>query len=783
MQRLIKKAINDIWQNGKRTVLAFTAMTFGMIFFGLMLFSNIIMTREIKSVYQKRNPASASLELMGNQDISQLEHALSSMQDIETFEFKAVSKTQVQVGENDWKQAYIFGIAKDKQINQIKITDGQLSSDEGTAIIETGAVSVAGQTMGDSIITKNELGIQTEYKLTGVANDMSVHPAIVHGCVYLYVLEDQMQSNQIDGYYLELKTIHPYNREEIEKVCQELAGKIKQSGYQITEINIPDQPGESMHAGEYDSTMLILRLFSFVALLFGAMITANLISAIMDSQMKQIGILKSVGTKISQIYAAYMIAFGLHFVGCVSIAMMVVNIVSKYFSILMLRLSDIIPENTTIALTWNLIFFAVCTIVPIMIVSVPLIRGSRITVKQAFDHHGISQDSLNHTGSKLRFKSRPLMLSVRNVFRKKKRLALNIGLLTFGGIVFIGINTVNLSLRADLDQYMSSLNYNYQFQVGKNETEESLKEKLNTVEEIQDYEIWGSSYCSFWGSDGVERICTITTPQEATQMMTPTMLEGSWIEEDTDREIVISEELSKEQGFKTGDRLKLSIMGKEDTFTIKGVIKEFEKKEIFFSQDLLMQYTGIENWSYNVKCVTNSMGATTRQFNKMITASLENSGIIAVAGEDSTQMKETLFNHFSVTLNSCLVVSILLIFVAGFGLSASMSVQAEERKKEIGILKAVGTGKKDIYRMFLVEGNVLSIAGDVVTLPISLCTAVAGCMIFGKYVFDKAIQFDLLSFLISCVIWFGFSFFVCHFAVKTSAKRNSNLTIKEVQAE
>jgi len=80
----------------------------------------------------------------------------------------------------------------------------------------------------------------------------------------------------------------------------------------------------------------------------------------------------------------------------------------------------------------------------------------------------------------------------------------------------------------------------------------------------------------------------------------------------------------------------------------------------------------------------------------------------------------------------------------------------------------------------LTEGNILSLSGYLITIPLSLATAFAGCQIFGRYVFDKAIQFDLLSYLQSSGIWFLFSFFVCYVVVRKSAKQSSRLTIKEV---
>lgn len=783
VQLLFKKALLDICKNGKRTILAFVAITLGMIFFGIMLFSDVIINREIRTVYQASNPASAVIQVNGDADADKIRQIAESFDEIQEYEIKAVTTAQIKMSENSWKQAYIFGIpGKGKTINKINITEGELTYNRDKCLIETGAVSVAGADIGDDIFIRTDSGIEKSYTITGTANDMSVHPAFVHGCVYLYIPLEIMKKDQINGYFLDIRTTKPYEKKEIDKVSQQLVTKLKEADIQISEIEVPENPGESMHAGEYDSTMFLLRLFSFVALLFGSMIIANLMSAIMDTQIKQIGILKSIGAKVSRIFAAYLLAFTVLFTGCVLIAAVVVNVSSGYLSILFLKLSDIIPGDTSISIGWNVLFMGVSLIIPLIIVTFPLIKGSKITVKQAFDDTGIAADKINSSVHLKNIKNRVLSLSIRNVFRKKKRFALNIGLLTFGGVIFISIITVYLSLQCDLDSYMESLKYDYQFQIGENGNEQELTSKLNDIEGLDEYEIWGNTYCSYMSGDGIENMCQIIAPQYLSKFIVPKMTEGAWYDDyaQDDSHIVISEELASEQNWKLGEKVTLSLTGQNHEFIVGGILKEFEKQEIYMPQSLLEQYVEKEIWTYSVKCRTGASGISTRKYYEELTGRMEKKGIAAVSGESRAQMKSVLMNHFAVTLNSCLVVSVLLVIVSGFGLSASMSIQAEERKKEIGILKAIGARTRKIKNMLQTEGNVLSLVGFLVTIPAGLLVALGGCEVFGDYVFDKAIQFDIISFLIACGIWFAFSFVITCGAVRGSAKRSARLTIKEV---
>lgn len=119
--------------------------------------------------------------------------------------------------------------------------------------------------------------------------------------------------------------------------------------------------------------------------------------------------------------------------------------------------------------------------------------------------------------------------------------------------------------------------------------------------------------------------------------------------------------------------------------------------------------------------------------------------IVAVA-EDVTQIEETISNvetllmelypkgSFTVTdagsqvtasQQSANTMSILLIAVAsvvfvvgGIGIMNVLFVSVKERTREIGILKALGSSRKDILLQFLLEANFISILGGIVGVAV-----------------------------------------------------------------
>ena len=80
--------------------------------------------------------------------------------------------------------------------------------------------------------------------------------------------------------------------------------------------------------------------------------------------------------------------------------------------------------------------------VPALVAAYPIWRGSRITVRQAIGDYGLGQGKfgrsvLDRWLGKVRGLSRPLLLSLRNTFRRRGRLVLTLGALSVGGAGFI----------------------------------------------------------------------------------------------------------------------------------------------------------------------------------------------------------------------------------------------------------------------------------------------------------------------------------------------------------
>jgi len=103
-------------------------------------------------------------------------------------------------------------------------------------------------------------------------------------------------------------------------------------------------------------------------------------------------------------------------------------------------------------------------------------------------------------------------------------------------------------------------------------------------------------------------------------------------------------------------------------------------------------------------------------------------GFALVKGQDATALRERLGLRFQASVQSAAeekkeaealywatqVLFAMLLWVATaialFGLVAAMATAAIERRREVGILKAVGLRKRDLYRMFAAEATAITLS-------------------------------------------------------------------------
>jgi lipoprotein-releasing system permease protein len=175
-------------------------------------------------------------------------------------------------------------------------------------------------------------------------------------------------------------------------------------------------------------------------------------------------------------------------------------------------------------------------------------------------------------------------------------------------------------------------------------------------------------------------------------------------------EIVIGIELASDLGVKLGDKLNLSTAsGAMQTLTISGIFdfgnKGVNGRNVYVglrvAQSMLDLVGGVSSIELNVS--DPFLAETTAQ---QITAQthLQADSWIRTNAQFFTAMSaQTLSNNF---------IRFFVGLTAALGIASVLVVSVVQKSKEIGILRAMGTTRQQILRLFLIQGGVMGLVGS-----------------------------------------------------------------------
>lgn len=781
MKRLFIKAIRDLFHDKHRAIVSMLAIIIGMISFGVILFSYNIISREIQNVFSETNPASASI-LVDRVD-DKLIQLTKDFKGITSFETKAAYKCRVKTSDDEWKTLELFAADdyKNMKINSVDPISGSISPEQGAALIERNAIDVANTSLGKNLTITLPDGSLQELKLTGSINDLSVHPAYMHNLVYAYVSPDTLKSFGLQNNKIDFMTAgNQYDRQSILNISNDYIDMLDKNGYKVKNLDISTTPGVSVHLEEYEGALFLLQIFSFVAFIFGCMIMSNLISSILANQIRQIGILKSIGGKSSKILAAYMLSLSSLVIISVLISLPLSILISGKLSGALMMLGNMLPMSTSIPIPLYLLFCLLGIIIPILVAFFPVRRGLKITIKEAISDYGVSASNATNKQIQSKFLSRPVLLSLRNAVRRRKRFWLNISILVFGGSLFVAVVTSMISIQSALTSNLNTLKYDYQITTN-NQTNDKISNVISKVPEISTYENWGGSVGKLISSNGqTGNQYPILAPKDNSEMIKPELIEGSWLNPSDKNQVVVSHKfILAEPNYKIGDDLNIKVGDTTVSLKIKGIIKDFSSSGIYLNKTNFDKLIPNTNKQTSVKMITKSdSNRNKRKLYPKIEEEFKTQGVVVLQSESKNDMNEILQGHFIVTLRTFLIVILMIVAVSGFGLAATMNVQTSERTKEIGIMKAIGTNRKQIMRIITSESIFIALVSWLIAGLVGLVFSIAGVSVFSNNILNTPLSFKTLPFISSYAIWLVLIFIVGYLASRHAAKRAAKMSIK-----
>ena len=747
----IKKAIRDLQSDYARTLLVILALVIGLVGVGSIAVSYTIATRDLNENFLRTNPfhvemTSKNFELLNLEEFRE-------RPEVESAEFRDFSRERIEVFPDKWIPLKIFGVEDFDNFNLAEFfnEEGKIVPDAGTMLIERDGRKISNLELGSVAQVRVGNGRLIEVPITGISFDPAQAPATQDHIIYSYV--DKKTFREITGeksserLIFRLKNVD--TKDDVEKLTGDILKDFESSGIVVDKIIIP-KPDTHPHQWQMNTLLFLEGSIGFLAFLMGAVLVWQLMSAILAQQIRQIGILKSIGASSAQVLTIYLSM--VLFLGAIAdvIALpLAVKIGYGFAGFVAGQLNfNILTTSLPVYLYVSLIAMAV--LLPVLTSLPALLKGVRVSAYEAMNDYGISQNKVNNKAgffSKLPL-PKSILLAFRNTRRRRKRLAITVITLALGVAIFSTGFNVQQSIIVMLNRQSDALNYDVQLTLKEPLALEQALAPFSSLDNVEKIETRG-------GARGVIQISRVETTNEATvfslpydtDLFSPEILMGRWLQDSDEPEIVISQGvLDTFSNPVIGDYYFLNIKGKLLRVKLVGVIKEFAMPRIYIDKEMFNSYVNPDNLVKSVIFV-----AEDNDFEKIITLeediekALGPSTLSIADIESQTGRMQVLYDHLNVILVMLLVMALLVLVVGSLGMASAMSINIIERTREIGVLRAIGATPKMIYGLFVAEGMIITVSSVILGLLLSWPLSIVASGFFGNlimnYPFDFAFSF------------------------------------------
>jgi putative ABC transport system permease protein len=457
-------------------------------------------------------------------------------------------------------------------------------------------------------------------------------------------------------------------------------------------------------------------------------------------------------------------------------------------------------------------------VVPLLAALYPVIRGTRITVREAMTDYGIADFRLPIAGSKdtavrrwfsslqsaipkgynvrnpqhpprteapgSAILSRPQLIALRNAFRRRGRVALTAITLILAGATFMAVLSLRASLDRTFDEAFKFENYDVEVSFDRPYRIERIQEEALTVPGVTTAETWGSAAGRRKRADGTySDSIRIAAPPAGTVMIAPQIVEGRWLLPDDENALVVnSEVLQNEKDLKVGDQVTMRIGGRESDWTIVGATKGlFASPTAYANYDHFSRVVRDVDRAGSVRVQTRLHSAA---FQNEVARALEGHfdgiGMKVSSVESIADVRSRVSTGARILVVFMVIMALLLAFVGGLGLMGTLSLNTLERTREIGVMRAVGASNSIVRGMVILEGIVIGLASWAIAALISYP--------FGKLLSDAVgiafggVAFSFAFSAIGIAMWLAIMSVLSIIASLLPAWNASRLTVREVLA-
>ncbi len=802
-----RKVLHDLWDNKARTLLVVLSIAVGVFSIGVIAGAYQIISNDMSVSYSANKPANVELR-MTDFDEDTLE-MIQNQRGVEETEGRRVFNIRVRVpGTEKWTtlDMITFDDFENNKINLLNPVAGQSIPEKREVLLEQDVLQHIDTGMGELLEFQLPDGSTRTLPIVGIVQDTAASAGDFLASPSAYITMDTLQTlGQPRSFNRALVIVSERDDDifHIREMGANLKDKLEKNGSIVIRLRF-SETHEHPLADTINAILGILMALGILIVFLSSSLIANTLNALLAQHLRYIGVIKLVGGQRRQVFFMYLtliMAFGILALliaiplggqGAYGLALFLAGELN--FNLLGYR---IVPMALVVQILVGLL-------VPLVAGFIPVINGSRITVMRALSG-GLAEDEIKVRSeserrpwfdwiqvraarivSKRRIHiPRPFVISLRNTFRRKGRLALTLFTLTMGGAIFIAVFNVRVTLHDYMDQigkyFVADVSLDFERPYRLLE----IERKVMSIDGIQHVEGWQFVSGEVLDEKGqvLENI-NIFGPPADSQLIEPILVAGRWIQADDVRKLAVSEgALQHFPSLKPGDPIKLKIDGREENWEVAGVFKFVDREGVlaYAPYEYISRVNHLVNRAYSFRLVTERhdrpyQDAKAEELDKYF-RDLGFKVRIAEAGRASL---DTAVESLDTLVVFLLIMAILTAIVGSMGLTGTMGMNVLERTREIGIMRAIGADDRAVMRTVIAEGVFIGMISFVLAIVLSIPFTYLLSTIVSLAVFQTPI--DVVFTYSGYAIWLGLVLALSALASILPARNAARLTIREVLA-
>lgn len=802
-----RKVISDLVDNKARTILVVFSIAVGVFAIGVIAGAYRIISDDMSVSYAANNPS--NIEIRMDDFEEDFLSTIRNLDGVKEAEARRVFGIRLRpLGETQWTSVDVVTLVdfEKNKVNLLVSLEGESIPQKDEILLERDVLEELQAAPGDILEFQLRDGAIKKIRVAGIVQDSSTGAVDFLAPPLTYIGTETLklfgQIEEFNRIYATVDVSGQDNDEYIRSVLARMKDKIEKNDYGVgrtANSKTHEHPLEST----INAVLGILMALGVLIVFLSSSLIANTLSALLNQHLRHIGVMKLIGGRdniIFKMYLVLLLAFGVLALliavpaggqGAYALAQFIS--VKLGFSLLGYR---IVPISFIIQIVVGLL-------VPLVAGFVPVINGSRVTVQKA-----ISGDLAREAGDQPekgekresraeRFQlaatrflvdrgiriPRPLLISLRNTFRRRGRLILTLFTLTMGGAIFIAVFNVRVTLHEyvqDVGNYfLADVTLDFEQPYRLSEVKQFAMQDPRVVH----VEGWAFSNAEILLPDGeVADNISILAPPAESLLVDPLLVSGRWILPGDEKKLDISEGIyNYYPDLQVGDLLPLKVNGNQEYWEVIGVFKFIGMQGIlgYTPYEYISREQNLANRSYSYRLVSEQHDRAFQEvLAKDVDAYFRDNGFHVNEATPGLSMLDSASESLDILITFLLIMALLTATVGSMGLAGTMSMNVLERTREIGIMRAIGATDMEITRMVIVEGLLIGVIsfGLAIVLAVPFTYLLATIVSLAIFETPISIIFTPLGYF----IWLGLVILLSSLASVLPARNAARLTIREV---